>query len=359
MKYNIQFTPTTKSKIGDLDFDNILFGRVFSDHMFEADFIDGQWTNIAIKPFGSFSLHPATLALHYGQSIFEGMKATKHQDGTPLLMRPEEHARRLNASADRLCMERVPEELFLQAVHSLVNIEKDWIPPAKGSALYLRPFLFATDEMIGVRASDNYKFIIFACPVGPYYPKPISLLADTFHVRAVEGGVGEAKACGNYAASLLPAKMAKESGYDQVLWLDGKESKYVQEVGTMNIFFVIDNVIITPSLDGAILRGITRKSIIEILKENGHTIEERPLSIDEILLAHKDGTLSEVFGTGTAAVVAQVNRIKINDTIIDLDVKNAVVSKFAKGQIDGLRDGTVEDTRGWIISAKESLTAEV
>ncbi|MCL4160042.1 UNVERIFIED_CONTAM: hypothetical protein GTU68_024653, partial [Idotea baltica] len=248
--------------------------------MFEADFVDGRWTNLVIKPFANFSLHPATLALHYGQSIFEGMKATKHVDGTPLLMRPEEHARRLNASAQRLCMAEVPEDLFLQAVHSLVSIDQAWIPPQEGSALYLRPYLFATDEMIGVRASTNYKFVIFTCPVGPYYAKPISLLADTVHVRATIGGVGEAKACGNYAASLLPAKLAKDQGYDQVLWLDGKESKFVQEVGTMNIFFVIDDVVITPSLDGAILKGITRKSVIELLIDKGYKVEERKLSID-------------------------------------------------------------------------------
>ena len=349
----IKTTKVTQSKLSTLDFDNIPFGRVFSDHMFVADYIDGEWTNIEIVPFAPFEISPVNLALHYGQSIFEGMKATKMADGTPAFFRPEKHVDRINASAARMCMPEIPHDLFMNAIHELVALEKDWIPPAKGSALYIRPFMFATTEMLGVQVATEYKFMIVTGPVGPYYPKPVKLWAETEYIRASEGGVGEAKTSGNYAASLLPAKLAKERGCDQVLWLDGKEFKYIQEVGTMNIFFVINGKVITPSTTGAILKGITRDSFLHILREQGIEVEERLISIDEIVAAHKDGTLEEVFGSGTAAVVANVSDILYKDVHMKLPpVETHKIAAYLKATINGLRSGEIQDSFEWIVPVK-------
>ncbi len=358
MKYNIKVTKNTQSRLAGLDFDNIPFGTVFSDHMFVADYIDGEWVNCEVKPFGNLDLSPANLALHYGQSLFEGMKATKGKDGNPYFFRPEEHSERINASAARMCMPAIPKELFLDALHILIGLDSQWIPPTEGSALYIRPFLFATDEMFRVKVSDSYKFIIFTGPVGPYYAKPVKLYAEDHFVRAAIGGVGEAKAAGNYAASLLPARLANQKGYDQIMWLDAKEFKYIQEVGTMNIFFVIDGKVITPITDGAILKGITRKSIITILKDKGYEVEERLISIDEVVAASDNGTLQEVFGTGTAAVVSFVQQIhyKGKDLMLPPISKDGIASQ-AFTAINGIRSLAIEDTRGWMVPVKQLVNA--
>lgn len=354
MKYDIKITRTSHSRLADIEFDNLPFGRTFSDHMFVTEYEDGAWRNPRIVPFEHFTIHPAAMVLHYGQAIFEGMKASKSYDGKPLLLRPDMHAKRLNKSAERMCMPSIPEDLFLEALHALVGLDSGWIPPQKGSALYVRPYMFANDEFIGVRPADKYKFIIFTGPVGPYYAKPVSLLAEQKYVRAVKGGTGEAKAAGNYAASLLPAKLAQEKGFDQVMWMDGHEFKYIHEVGTMNIFFVIDGKVVTPSTDGEILKGITRDSFLTILRDKGYTTEERPVSIDEIVEAHKNGKLQEVFGAGTAAVVAHVAKIAYGDTIITLPpVEERKIGTLLKAEIDGLRAGTIVDTRNWIVPVKE------
>ena len=247
------------SRLPQTDLNNIPFGRVFTDHMFVMDYKNGSWQNAKIEGVRNLAIHPANLTLHYGQSIFEGMKASKNADGVPLLFRPEMHATRMNASAERMCMPTIDPELFVEAVRQLVYLEKDWIPDMAGSALYIRPFMFATDEFLGVAPSETYKFIIMTLPVAPYYSKPVKLFASTQYIRAAKGGVGEAKTAGNYAASLLASKQARDKGFDQVLWLDGRDFKYVQEVGTMNIFFVIDQMVITPPTDGAILKGITQR----------------------------------------------------------------------------------------------------
>jgi len=351
MSYQFQITKTQHSSLSKVDFNNIPFGRTFSDHMFVADYINGEWTNLEIRPVAPIPTHPGNMAWHYGQAIFEGMKATRDSEGNALLFRPEMHAKRINASARRMCMPEFPEDLFLQAIHTLVALEKAWIPPQTGSALYIRPFMYATDETIGVKASETYKFIIFVMPVGPYYSQPVKLLAQDTYIRAVVGGVGEAKTAGNYAASLLPATMARKEGYDQVMWLDGIHKKYIQEVGTMNIFFVIGNEVITPNLDGAILAGITRDSLIVLLKDRGYNVIERPITIDEVLEAYKEDKLIEVFGSGTAAVIAPVEKIKYKDTIITLDMNKRQISKFAYDTINGIRNKTVEDKFGWIIPA--------
>lgn len=353
MKYAIKVTRTEKSRLSTVDFDNIPFGRVFSDHMFVTEYVNGEWVNPRIEPFAPFAINPASMGLHYGQNIFEGMKASKSQDGEPLLFRPEMHARRLNLSASRMCMPALPEDLFLEALNLLVGIDSNWIPAKEGSALYIRPFMFANDEFIGVKASQTYKFIIITGPVGPYYPKPVSLLAQTQYIRAAQGGAGEAKAAGNYGSAMLPSKMAQDKGYDQVLWLDGREFKYIQEVGTMNIFFVIDGKVITPATDGAILRGITRDSILHLLPTMGFSVEERPISIDEVVEAYHKGTLQECFGAGTAAVVAHVDKIAYKDLIMNLPpMENRKIGETVKSYINALRAGKIEDTRGWIVPVK-------
>ena len=352
MLHSIAVTKVEKSRISGIDFDSLVFGRTFSDHMFEVDYIDGKWQNAAIKPYGAIQMDPSNMALHYGQAVFEGMKATLHQDGRAMLWRPEQHARRLNASANRLAMPSLPEELFLQAVHTLVDLDKQWIPPKEGSALYIRPFMFATDHSVGVRPSQNYKFMIFTCPVGPYYSKPVKLLAQTQYVRAAIGGVGEAKAAGNYAAAMLPSRLAQEKGYDQVLWLDARYFKYIQEVGTMNIFFVIDGKIVTPNTVGTILRGITRNTIIHFLEEAGYQVEQRMISIDELVEAEKSGTLQEGFGTGTAAVVSTVESVLYQDHEIRFpDPKQQTIGAWVKDKINGVRSGRLPDTNGWLVEA--------
>lgn len=346
---------THRSRINEVDFHNIKFGTICSDHMFTADYINGEWINYQIKPVEQLQLHPTVLALHYGQSIFEGMKASKSTDGTPLLFRPEMHARRLNNSAKRMCMPSFPEEDFVEILHKLISIDKAWVPPLRGSALYIRPLMFATDEFIGVRASETYKFIIITLPAGPYYDRPVSLKAETTYVRAVQGGVGEAKCAGNYAASLFPSRLAREDGFDQVLWLDAKEFKYAQEVGTMNIFFVIDGKVITPATTGTILKGITRDSIITILRDKGIKVDERRITIDEIVEAYHDGNLQEAFGTGTAALVANIARIKYKDVDMHLPSDRWEISTLAKEEINGLRDGTIIDTRDWVVPVKQEV----
>ena len=272
-------------------------------------------------------------------------------EGNALLFRPEMHAKRFNASARRMCMPEVPEELFLQAIHTLIDMEKEWIPQQVGSAMYIRPFMYATDETIGVKASDTYRFIIFVMPVGPYYNKPVRLLAQDQYVRAVVGGVGEAKTAGNYAASLLPATMARKEGFDQVMWLDGIHKKYIQEVGTMNIFFVSGNEVLTPNLDGAILAGITRDSVITLLKGEGYTVTERPITIHEIVEMHQQGKLTEVFGTGTAAVIAPVEAIQYKDDLIQLDMSQRKISQWVYDTINGIRSRQVEDKYSWLVTA--------
>lgn len=353
--HNFPITKVTKSRLDEIDFDNLPFGKTFSDHMFVADYIDGEWTNMGIVPVADLSIHPGNCTLHYGQSIFEGMKAFKNKDGDPVMFRPEMNARRLNASARRMCMAEIPEGIFMDALHQLVDLESAWIPSKPGSSLYLRPFMFGTDEYIGVHSSAAYKFIIMCLPVGPYYSKPVSLKVEETYLRAAVGGVGEAKTAGNYAASLYPAQLAKKEGYDNVMWMDGKEFKYVQEVGTMNIFFVIGDTVITPALNGAILHGITRDSMITYLKEKGHKVEERNISIDEIVAADKAGTLKEIFGTGTAAVVSYVNKMAYKDHVVQLDPDSYKIGPKFKEHLIALRSGEVEDTKGWITKVKSPV----
>lgn len=353
MKYTIKIDKAIQSRLSSVDFSNLPFGKVFSDHMFIADYYDGQWNDLRIVPFGPFEMHPANMTLHYSQTIFEGMKATKSVNGTPLLMRPELHAQRLNKSADRMCMPHVPEALFLQALHELIGLDSDWIPSIAGSSLYIRPYMYATDEFIGVRPSETYKFVIFTCPVGSYYSTPVKLITEKKYVRAVNGLTGEAKAGGNYAASLLPAQIAKSKGYDQVIWMESPEFRKVQEVGTMNLFFVIGDTVVTPATTGAILKGITRKCFLEVLRTKGIKAEERDIYIDEIVAAHKAGQLKEIFGAGTAAVVSHVAELTHDGFKMSLPpVEDRKIGNMLKAEISGLRNGTLEDIYGWMVPVK-------
>ena len=346
---NIKITPTTASKLGNLNMNKPpAFGTVYSDHMFVMDYKDGEWKNAEIKPFGNFEMHPANLTLHYGQSIFEGLKASKNSEGTPLFFRLDQHIKRLNASARRMCMPEVPADIFNEGIQELVTLDKDWIPTVADSALYVRPLMFANEKYIGVRSSSEFKFIIFTCPVGAYYNKSVSLRAEQHYVRAATGGVGEAKTAGNYAASLYPAMKAREAGFDQVMWMDPYEFNYIQEVGTMNIFFVVDKKILTPKMNGAILHGITRDSVIKLLKAEGHDVVEIDLSIKKILKAYKKGQLREVWGTGTAAVISPVHQIAYREKIMNLDPESYTIGPWLKKTIDNLRSGKGVDQFGWV-----------
>lgn len=339
-----------QTRVDTVDWNNLPFGKIFSDHMFVSDYKDGEWSNDRIIPFGHFTIHPASMVLHYGQAIFEGMKASKLEDGTPVLLRPDEHAKRINASARRMMMAEFPEDRFVEAVSQLVKLDQAWIPPQQGSALYLRPYMFSTDEFIGVRPSETYRFCIFTAPVGPYYAKPVNLVVEQKYVRAVPGGTGEAKAAGNYAGALRPAYEAQQRGFDQVLWMGGNDKQQIQEVGTMNVFFVIDGEVVTPATDGAILKGITRKMFIQILKDKGIPVSERVITIDEVVKAHEEGRLTEMFGAGTAAVVSHVASLTYGDHRMDFPaVEDRTVGPLLKQHIDGLRFGTVADEHNWLV----------
>jgi len=344
-------TKVEKSKLPNTDFSNLTFGRTISDHMFVADYKNGEWTEPRIEPYAPLSLNPANATLHYGQSIFEGLKAYKNEKGEILVFRADANWRRLNESAERMCMPQLPEEIFLEGLVQLLELDKDWVPTAKGASLYIRPYMFATDDYIGVKPSDTYKFIIFTCPVGNYYNKPVSVKVETNFTRATEGGTGAAKTAGNYAASLYPALKAQKAGYDQLLWTDGKSHSKIEESGTMNIMFKINGKIITaPTNTGTILKGITRDSVIQLAKDWGVALEERFLTVGELETALNDGTLEEAFGTGTAATIAHVERIHVNGADYTLPQKNKdAFSNRVLTELDGIKYGKIQDDHNWII----------
>lgn len=348
---NIKVTKINESKLSGLDWNNLPFGKNFSDHMFVADYINGEWTNLQILPYQNISISPANAALHYGQSIFEGVKAYRLANGDAAIFRLEDNFKRFNRSAERLMMPEIPAEVFVEGTKQLVALDQDWIPNKENHSLYIRPFMFAMDEVIGVKPSDSYKFMVLLSPTGPYYPKPMRIYVEEQYVRAVPGGVGYTKVAGNYASSLYAAKVAKDKGFDQVLWMDAIEHKYVQEMGTMNAFFIIGNKAITPGLeDGTILEGVTRNSVIQILKEMGLTVEERNLSIDEILEAYKSGELKEAFGTGTAATISRIQELVYEDFSMTFDCDKWEVSPEVTKRIDDIRYGRVDDRYNWLVT---------
>jgi len=333
------------------------FGSIFTDHMFNLDY-DPQngWHDPRIEPYGPIVMDPATMMLHYGQGVFEGLKAYKTDGGRIQLFRPWENMRRLNRSARRLCIPEIDEHFLLDALKQLVILEKNWVPSAPETSLYIRPTVIATDPFLGVRASNTYRFYIILSPVGAYYAEgfnPIKIWVTREYVRAVRGGVGEAKTPGNYAASLLAGDEAHRRGYTQVLWLDGVEGKYLEEVGSMNIFFVIKGEIVTPELNGSILPGVTRDSVIQLARHWNIPLVERRISIDELMQAHADGSLDEIFGSGTAAVISPVGEIKYGDQVITVaDGKVGPMAEKFYRTLTGIQYGRVDDPFGWV----EALT---
>ena len=358
MNHNISITKTVNSKIKDLDFNNIPLGTTFTDHMFVCDFENGQWINPRIEPLALIPTHPAAMALHYGQAIFEGMKAYKNTNDEPLLFRPKQNAARLNKSADRMGMPNFPEDVFVEGLKKLVSLESDWIPPKQGSALYLRPFMYASEAFIGMRAATSYKFVIIASPSAPLYSKHIKLWAEKQFIRAAHGGTGEAKASGNYAAAIRPTELAKANGYDQVLWLDAAEHKYIQEVGTMNIFFKIDGEFITPELDGSVLHGITRDSVIQLLRDMNYKVTERKITLEEIALASRKGSLEEAFGTGTAVGIAYIQNIGLEGKTIDVSDESPV-GLLVNNTLNAIKTGRLNDKFGWMTRVEIKSEIEV
>lgn len=346
---DITITKAERSKLQDLNLENLPFGKYFSDHMLEADYENGEWKNVEIKPYQPLLLNPSVAAIHYGQSIFEGIKAYKDRQGEAFIFRPHDNFRRFNISAERMQMPAVPEEIFMDGMKQLIQLDKNWIPSSEDHSLYIRPFMFASDELIGVRPSDNYKFMIILSPTGPYYAAPMRIYVEEQYVRAAPGGVGYAKAAGNYGAAMYATAQAKKMGYDQVLWMDAWEHKYVQECGTMNVFFIIGNTAITPDLNqGTILDGVTRQSSITLLKEMGFTVEERPLSIDDIIDAYKAGLLYEVFGTGTAATISMIRELRYKDFVMKFDTDSWKTAPMLKTWLTDIREGRREDRYQWM-----------
>ena len=351
---NIKYDLTTQKKQKP-DPNNLGFGRYFTDHMFVMDYHKGQgWHDARIVPYQNLSLDPACMVFHYAQEMFEGLKAYRTPDGNVQLFRPDRNIARMNNTCERLCIPQLDPCDVLDALKALISVEKEWVPALEGTSLYIRPFIIATDVQLGVHPSSSYKFIIILCPVGSYYPegiKPVKIFVEREYVRAVKGGTGFAKVGGNYACSLIGQQKAEQMGYSQVLWLDGIEHKYIDEVGAMNVFFVIDGKIVTPALeDGSILPGVTRASCIHILKNMGYTVEERKLSLDEVVDAYKNGVLEEAFGTGTAAVISPIGLLDTGD--LKMTINNGEIGTVSKKLYDTLTDiqwGRATDEYGWTV----------
>jgi branched-chain amino acid aminotransferase len=347
----IKTTPVLRSRLQDLDIENVPFGRYFTDHMLVAEFANGQWQPAEIKPYQPMQIDPSNAALHYGQSIFEGIKAYRQPDGEVAIFRPFDNFHRFNISALRIQMPEVPEEIFVEGMRQLIALDKEWCPSHDDHALYIRPFLFASDNAIGVRPSEKYTFMIILSPTGPYYTAPMRIYVEEQYTRAAPGGVGYAKTAGNYAASMYPTAKAQKQGYQQVLWTDAFEHKYVQEIGTMNVFFVSGKTVLTPSLeDGTILDGITRRSVMTVLDEMGYTIEERKISVDELIEWYKEGKLNEVFGAGTAATISMIRELKYRDFVMEFDTASWTVAPAALNALNDIRYGKVEDKYSWLFA---------
>ena len=347
----IEVEPTTYSRLSEVDFDNLGFGRIFSDHMLVADYKDGQWVSCKIMPYQDLALSPSLAALHYGQSIFEGLKAQYMENGEISVFRPWENHKRMITSAERMCMPAVPEEFFIGGIKQLIELDKAWIPKKRGASLYIRPFMFASEPFLGVRPSNEYKFIIFTCPVGSYYSEPVNLKIETHYSRVAQGGVGAAKTAGNYAASLYPAVQAQKQGYHQLLWTSTETHEFIEEVGTMNIVFRIGNSVITPVLGDTILKGITRDSVLTLAKEWGYDVQERKVRVAEIVEALKNQQIDEAFGVGTAAVVAHVKTIHHEGTDYSLPaIETREFSNKVLDTLTKLRYGQIEDTHQWLMT---------
>jgi branched-chain amino acid aminotransferase len=347
---NIKITNVAESRVNELDSSNLQFGKQYSDHMLICDFEDGAWQEPSIVPYGDITMSPATTFIHYGQSLFEGIKAYRRKNGEVAIFRPRDNWARFNVSARRMAMAEVPEELFMEGMRKLIEIDKEWVPDSEGSSLYIRPFMFGTDAFIGVKPADTFRFMIITSPAGAYYSKPTRIYVQNKFVRAFPGGIGFTKAAGNYGACMLPMLETKKLGYDQILWTDGYTHKNVQEIGTMNVFFVFGNTVVTPDLsEGTILAGVTRDSVIRLLKEKGMTVEERAISIEEIETNYRNGQLKEAFGAGTAAVIAPISELFYNgETLMLPPVETWDVSNFIKKELADIRYGNIPDTHSWM-----------
>jgi branched-chain amino acid aminotransferase len=361
MGYKITVEKSPASHISEVDFDHLPFGKHFSDHMFVADYADGDWHDCRIVPFGDFQIHPALSSLHYGQAIFEGLKAEKDPEGNPVIFRPHKNAHRFNISADRMAMPEVPVELFMTAIDKLLTIDRDWIPTAPNSSLYIRPYMFATEMFVGIKPADHFRFVIFTGPVGAYYSHPVKVFIHDKYVRAFPGGVGYAKCAGNYGAVMMPTREVQKMGYDQILWLDGIHHRYLQEIGTMNVFVIIDGVIISPSLDqGTILDGVTRDSIIRLAENEGYLVQERDISIDEVINAYHENKLEDMFGTGTAAVLSQIGEFHYKGENYELGpVEEREVSNKLKTRLAAIKSGKAEDIFEWIHTVPVDVYAKI
>ncbi len=346
----MEIIKTNHSRLHETDSDSLGFGEVFSDHMFSMDYKNGEWISPQITPFGKIEILPSLCSLHYGQVVFEGLKAFYTKNGINVF-RPEKYFERLNKSCQRLCIPEIDTDLCINALKELLELDRDWVPRKKGYSLYIRPIIFATDNFLGVNISQTYRFMIITSPVGAYYKEginPIRLVTASEYVRAVRGGLGAAKTPANYAASLLPAQEAKKRGFTQVLWLDGLERKYIEESGAMNVFFLMDDELITPPLGGTILNGVTRNTVIHLAKYWGMNVKEHRISIDELLSASKEGRLKEAFGAGTAAVISPIGEIQHNDTLITInDGKIGSLSQKLYDEINGIQYGEKADKFGW------------
>ncbi|HTF06256.1 MAG TPA: branched-chain amino acid aminotransferase [Bacteroidia bacterium] len=345
----MEISKTQHSRLPGLDINNLPFGKVFSDHMFLAEYTDGQWSRSRIVPYADLQLSPASSMMHYGQAIFEGMKSYRSDSGEVLLFRPTDNQKRLNVSAHRMAMQDVPEDIFMDGLVELLRLDQNWIPTGDGRSLYIRPFLIATDNYIGVKPSDSYMFLIITTPVGAYYDSPLKVKVEKTFFRAVEGGVGFVKASGNYGRSLYPTSLAKKEGYDQLIWTDAREHKYVEESGTMNLMFVINDTLITPKLGDTILAGITRDSVLQLARDWGMNVEERKISVDEIVEGFHAGTLQEAFGTGTAATIARISNIGFDGKDYALPaITPQSFSVRVNKTLDDIRRGRIEDKHGWV-----------
>lgn len=344
----IRIEKTPASRINELDENNIPFGKLYSDHMFVADYVNGEWTDSRIVPYQNLSISPANNTLHYAITVFEGLKAYRNPAGEVVVFRPQANAERLNLSAERMCIPDVPQALFMEGLTELLKLDNAWVPSAPNTSLYIRPFVFGTDEYIGIRPSDTFRFMIITCPVGAYYSEPVSVKIETKYSRAFEGGTGFAKAGGNYAASLYPAKLAQEQGFHQLIWTDSQSHEYIEESGTMNVMFVIENKIYTAPTSGTILKGITRDSVLTLARNWGMEVVEEPLKVATVVEAARQGKLQEAFGVGTAATIAPIAKIGHEDEIFDLpNPAEWTISKRILDELNDIRTGKKEDTYGW------------
>lgn len=345
---DIQVRTTNHPKVQGVDFDKLEFGKYISDHMLVCDYANGEWQQAQIVPFANLSLNPATLALHYGQTVFEGMKAFRMKDGRINIFRIERHYDRFARSLDRMCMAVPPKDIFTEGMIKLIETDKNWVPGKNGAALYIRPFVYASEARFGIKVAEQYRFIIFTGPVPELYAKPIKVKVETQYIRAARGGTGYVKCGGNYGAAFYPTQLARQQGYDQLLWTTGGENPTIEESGMMNVMFVINNKLVTPPLSDSILDGVTRDSLLTLANDLGYEIEERTISVDELETAFLTRTISEAFGAGTAAVVAPIQTIHINGIDFSLpDYSHESLSYKVKEKLERIRTGVDGDPYGW------------